>query len=139
LECSSPFFLFVFLFLVLVLLLGRDQYHRWARQALENESPPWLVCEAVLAEVCASIGTLEPVLEMLRRGDLELAFELSDNAAEVLALGRKYRAQGMDLSDACIVRMSELFEDSVVYTVARKDFTLYRRRGRHAIRCEFPE
>jgi predicted nucleic acid-binding protein len=125
--------------LLIAALDGRDQYHRWARQALENEPPPWLVCEAVLAEVCASIGTLEPVLEMLRRGDLELAFELSDNAAEVLALGRKYRAQGMALSDACIVRMSELFEDSVVYTVDRKDFTLYGRRGRRAVRCEFPE
>jgi len=118
---------------------AQDQYHGWARRVLEHESPPWLVCEPVLAEVCASIGTAEPVLEMLRQGDLEISFELSDNAAEVLALVRKYQDQDMDLADACLVRMSELFEDAVVYTVDRKDFSLYRRRGRHAIRCEFPD
>jgi predicted nucleic acid-binding protein len=125
--------------LLIAALDGRDQYHGWAWQVLEGEPPPWLVCEAVLAEVAASIGTPEPILEMLRRGDLEIAFELSENAAEALSLARKYRDQGMDLADACVVRMSELLEDSVVYTVDRRDFLLYRRRGRHAIRCEFPE
>lgn len=117
---------------------SRDEYHGWARRMLEREPPPWLVCEPVLAEVSASVGTPEPVLEMLRRGDLEIAFELSDNALEVLALVRKYRDQGMDLADACLVRMSELLDDSVIYTVDRKDFSFYRRRRRHAIRCEFP-
>jgi predicted nucleic acid-binding protein len=124
--------------LLIAALDARDQNHGWARQVLERESPPWLVCEPVLAEVSASIGTPLPVLEMLHRGDLEIAFELSDNATEALALARKYRDQGMDLADACVVRMSELLENSVVYTVDRKDFSCYRRRGRHAIRCEFP-
>ncbi len=124
--------------LLIAALDGRDEYHAWARQVVENEPPPWLVCEPVLAEISASVGTPEPVLEMLRRGDLEIAFELSDNTAEVLALVKKYRDQGMDLADACLVRMSELLEDSVIYTVDRKDFSFYRRRGRHTIRCEFP-
>ncbi len=124
--------------LLIAALDSRDEYHGWARQVLEREAPPWLVCEPVLAEISASIGTAEPVLEMLRRGDLEIAFELSDNAAEVLALVRKYRDQGMDLADACLVRMSELLDDSVIYTVDRKDFSFYRRRRRQGIRCEFP-
>ncbi len=125
--------------LLIAALDARDEHHGWARQALEDESPPWLVCEPVLAEVSASIGTPLPVLEMLQRGDLEIALELRDETAEVLALARKYRDQGMDLADACVVRMSELFEDSVVYTVDRKDFSLYRRRGRQAIPCKFPQ
>ncbi len=124
--------------LLIAALDGRDEYHAWARQVLENAPPPWLICEPVLAEISASVGTPEPVLEMLRRGDLEIAFDLSDNIAEVLALVRKYRDQGMDLADACLVRMSELLEDSVIYTVDRKDFSFYRRRGRLTIRCEFP-
>jgi hypothetical protein len=44
----------------------------------------------------------------------------------------------MDLADACVVRMSELFDDSVVYTVDKTDFLVYRRHGRYAIRCVFP-
>ena len=124
--------------LVIAALDGRDAYHGWAASLLRCEAPPWLVCEPVLAEIGASAGTPEPVLEMLQVGDLELAFNLDDNRAEVLALFRKYRDQAMDLADACVVRMSELFEDSVVYTVDRKDFSVYRRHGRRPIRCIFP-
>ena len=105
---------------------------------MQHEPPAWLVCEAVLAEVSASIGSPQPVLEMLEVGDLELVFALNENTPEVLALAKKYRDQEMDLADACVVRMSELFDDSVVYTVDKTDFLVYRRRGRHPIRCVFP-
>ena len=46
-------------------------------------------------------------------GDLEISFDLASNSVEVLALAKKYRDQKMDLADACVVRMSELFPDSV--------------------------
>lgn len=97
-----------------------------------------LVCEPVLTEAAASLGTAEPLLQMLQVGDLQIAFAMRDNLGEVLALSRKYRDQDMDLADACIVRMSELFKDAVVYTVDRKDFSVYRRHGRKPIRCVFP-
>jgi predicted nucleic acid-binding protein len=76
---------------------------------------------------------------MLRVGDIEIAFHLQDNVAEVLALAKKYRDQKMDLADACVVRMSELFEDCMVYTVDRSDFSVYRRHTRRPIPCVFPE
>lgn len=110
--------------LIIAALDERDAHHDWAAGLLGRESPPWLVCE--------------PVLEMLRVADLELAFDLDENRAEVLALVRKYRDQEIDLADACVVRMSELYEDSVVYTVDRKDFIVYRRHGRRPVRCSFP-
>ena len=124
--------------LLIAALDDRDAAHAWARSVLEAEAPPWLVCEPVLLEVTVSVGSAEPVLEMLKVGDLEIAFRLDDNAAEVLALTKKYRDQKMDLADACVVRMSELFEDCVVYTVDRRDFSVYRRYSRRAIPCEFP-
>jgi predicted nucleic acid-binding protein len=125
--------------LLIAALDPRDAHHRWARSILERESTPWLVCEPVLLEVSVSIGTPEPVLEMLKVGDLEIALQLSENAAEVLALARKYRDQEMDLADACVVRMSELFEDCLVYTVDRSDFSIYRRHSRRLIPCAFPD
>ena len=76
---------------------------------------------------------------MLRVSDLEIAFELAENISEVLALVRKYKDQDMDLADACIVRMSEIFENSTVYTVDKKDFSVYRKRSREPVRCVFPE
>ncbi len=76
---------------------------------------------------------------MLKVGDLEIAFNLNQNVAEVLVLIKKYREQEMDLADACVVRMSELFEDCRVYTVDRTDFSVYRRHSRRPIPCVFPE
>lgn len=124
--------------LIIAALDRRDQAHEWARRALEREAPPWLVCEAVVAEIAASVGTPLPVLEMLRVGDLEIAFDLDLEKGAVLALVKKYRDQGMDLADGCVVRMSELIKDSVVYTVDRTDFSVYRAHGKREIRCVFP-
>ena len=124
--------------LIIAALDRQDVHHAWGARLLQRESPPWLVCEPVLAEISASLGTPEPVLEMLRVGDLEIGFDLGTNTAEVMALARKYRDQNIDLADACVVRMSELFRDSVVFTVDRTDFLVYRRHGRQAIPCVFP-
>jgi predicted nucleic acid-binding protein len=124
--------------LIIAALDPRDTHHAWARNILETEAPPWQTCEAALAEISASVGSPEPALEMLRVGDLEIAFQISENITEVLALAKKYRDQGMDLADACVVRMSELFDDAVVYTVDKKDFSIYRRHSRRLIRCVFP-
>lgn len=117
----------------------RDPYHAWARSLFERQEPPWLVCEPVLHEVSLNIRSPEPLLEMLKVGDLEIGFDLRANIAEVLALIKKYRDQEMDLADACVVRMSELFEDCMVYTVDRSDFSVYRRHSRRPIPCVFPE
>lgn len=106
---------------------------------LEREPPSWLVCEAVLAEISASVGTPVPVLEMLRAGDMEIAFDLDAEKLAVLALVKKYKDQGMDLADGCVVRMSELIKGSLVYTVDRRDFSVYRGHRNRAIRCVFPE
>ena len=125
--------------LIIAALDKGDNYHVWAKKVLETEAPPWLVCEAVLAEICASIGTAEPVLQMLQLGDLEIKFSLENNTPEVLALIRKYRDQRMDLADACVVRMNEVLEGSIVYTVDKTDFSIYRRNSRQRIHCVFPD
>jgi len=39
----------------------------------------------------------------------------------------------MDLADATLVRLSELFDDCRVLTVDRQDFSVYRRHGRQVI------
>ena len=125
--------------LIIAALDKRDRHHLWARSLLEREPPPWLACEPVLTEISASLGTPQPVLEMLQVGDLEIAFALEENKIQVLALIKKYKDQHMDMADACVIRMSEILKDSVVYTVDKKDFSVYRRHGRESIRCVFPE
>lgn len=115
-----------------------DAHHQWALDILTQQEPPWLVCEAVLAEVGSTLGGAEPLLEMLRVGDIEIGFDLNDEKIATLAILRKYRDQKIDLADACVVRMSELHSDCVVYTVDKKDFQVYRRNGNKVIPCVFP-
>jgi predicted nucleic acid-binding protein len=70
---------------------------------------------------------------MIHAGDIVLTFDLTAQAASVLALLNKYADREMDLADACIVRMSELIRDSRVVTLDRADFSVYRRNGRDLI------
>jgi predicted nucleic acid-binding protein len=125
--------------LLIALLDASDSYHSWAVEIIGRESPPWLVCEPVLSEVSASVQSAEPVLELLKAGDIELAFELNAEKNAVLSLVKKYRDQRIDLADACVVRMSEIFPNSTVFTVDKKDFLVYRRHGKRPIRCVFPQ
>ena len=53
-------------------------------------------------------GQPAAIVEMVRAGEIVLTFDLSAQAASVLALLKKYADRDMDLADACIVRMSEL-------------------------------
>ena len=124
--------------LLVALCNRRDEAHDWARHAVETHEPPWHVCEAVLAEASALLGDPSAVMTMLQTGDLECDFSLRQEAADVLRLLAKYRDQGMDLADACVVRMAELAEWPLVFTVDRRDFSVYRMHQRRLIPLDTP-
>ena len=118
----------------LIAALNRqDQHHRWARQTLEGLGPPFFSCAEAMTEAAAMTAQPAAIVEMIQAEEIILAFELAEQAAGVLALLNKYADRHMDLADACIVRMSELMRDSVVITVDRADFAVYRRNGRDLI------
>jgi uncharacterized protein len=83
------------------------------------------------------IGSIE------RTGRAGLGIQCLDDAqvAEHLiplrALHRKYRDRAISLADACIVRMAELFERHLVFTLD-PDFSVYRRNGREPLDLIFP-
>ena len=114
-------------------LNSRDTHHRWALETLRGLVPPFYSCPEAMAEAAAMTGKPAAVVEMIRAEEIILAFDLSAQAAGVLALLNKYRDRDMDLADACIVRMTELSRDSRVITVDRDDFAVYRRNGRDLI------
>jgi predicted nucleic acid-binding protein len=124
----------------LIALLDRlDGFHAWAARIVEVEPPPYRVCEAVCAEVAAVLGSPEPMLAMLDRGDLQLDFSLSEELLSVHKLTRKYKDQPMDLADACVVRMSEIHRICKILTVDERDFSVYRRFGNQPLPCIFPD
>ncbi len=112
----------------------------WTRP---NPSAPLRTCDAVLSEACFLLrhthGGVRQLLALVARGIVTLDFDLRAELAAVAESMRRYENIPMSLAGACVVRMSQLFEDSVVYTVDRKDFSLYRRRGRQPVPCKFPQ
>jgi predicted nucleic acid-binding protein len=118
----------------LIAALNRqDKHHRWACEILERLGPPFYSCPEAMAEAAAMTGQPAAIVEMIQSEEIILAFDLSEQAAGVLSLLKKYADRDMDLADACIVRMTELIRDCRVVTLDRADFAVYRRNGRDLI------
>jgi predicted nucleic acid-binding protein len=118
----------------LIAALNRqDEHHRWACDILERLGPPFYSCPEAMAEAAAMTGQPAAIVEMIQSEEIMLAFDLSEQAAGVLLLLKKYADRDMDLADACILRMTELMRDCRVVTLDRVDFAIYRRNGRDLI------
>ena len=114
-------------------LSRRDRYHDWAIGALASVSPPLLTCEAVLSEAVFLLGGSDRVLELVQRGVLAVPFRLDTEVGAIRTLLKRYQDVRMDLADACIVRMTEIHDDSVVMTLDSEFRDVFRKRGRQAI------
>jgi predicted nucleic acid-binding protein len=114
---------------IIAALNRRDALHGWAKAVFESLGEPPLTCEAVLTEVCwhlrDSPDTVARVLEMPSRGDLRLHPVVDTEGIALAVLVRKY-GKRMDLADAGIVRLAELFPKASVITTDIEDFRIYR-------------
>jgi predicted nucleic acid-binding protein len=110
-----------------------DAHHDWAVALAQQITPPLLTCEAVLAESAFHLGSVAIMLEMLREGLVELAFDCNDHLPHLEAMAKRYADRKPDLADLCLVRLSELHPRHSVITVDREDFSIYRRNRRDAI------
>ena len=121
---------------VVALLSRDDAHHDWAAAQAERLPPPWLTCEAVLAEAFHLLeGRGAPELaSLLRRRAAIVAFDLDHDLEPVLKLMQKYADVPMSLADACLVRMTETLPDPVILTTD-SDFRIYRRHSRQLVPC----
>ncbi len=126
---------------IIAVLNRRDSWHDWAKAVFASVGEPPLTCEAVLTEVCwhlrDSPETVARVLEMPSRGDLQLYPVLKNEGATMARLVRKY-GKRMDLADASIVRLAEMFPLAKVITTDVDDFHVYRRNRSEPITLIHP-
>jgi len=119
-----------------------DQWHKWVTEQVANLPAPYLTCEAVITEACYLLrdvpNGVKNVFALLKSGALRIAFDLSGEVETVGALMDKYKDMPMDFADACLVRMSELHTDAVVFTVDG-DFRVYRKNRRKQIPLVVPD
>lgn len=121
----------------LVALLNKaDRHHVWAKERFAEIEPPLLTCEAVVVEACHllrhQVHGERIMLDILSRGAVEIDFALQEEVLPVQRLRIRYASVPMDLADACLVRMAEIHDGSVVLTLD-SDFAIYRIHGRRFI------
>ena len=120
----------------------RDRYYNWATGVLRSLGEPPMTVEPVLTEVCwhlrLSTSAVVRVLEMPVRGDLVLNPILATDGLQVAAKISKY-GEKMDLADACLVRLSEMFPRAKVITLDREHFTIYRRNRNQPVPLILPD
>ena len=119
----------------------RDKFHDWTLEHWGQIQPSMLTCEAVVSEACFLLaGTdtgVDAVMQMIQRKIIAVAFHLADHIQQVKSLLLKYRSVHMSLADACLIRMSELHPQSLIFTLD-SDFNLYRKDRRRIIPTIMP-
>lgn len=127
---------------LVALIDPRDGYHEWAEQRWREMDQPAQVCEPVLTEAFHLLRRVPKGRAILRglwkRELITLNFALSHQDEPVRLLMERYENVPMSLADACLVRMSEIHEASMVWTLDA-DFRVYKRHGRQAIPVLMPE
>ncbi|CDM97745.1 MAG: PIN domain-containing protein [Limnospira sp. PMC 1291.21] len=126
---------------LVALLNKRDSWHEWVKQEVAQVKPPLLTCESVISEACFLLKNLhngqESVIYLLNNGTIQISFRLNEEAASIQELSRRYQSVPMSLADACIVRMAELYPQSMVLTLD-SDFTIYRKNRNQEIPLIMP-
>jgi predicted nucleic acid-binding protein len=119
----------------------RDQYHAWARRESVKLKAPFKTCDAVLSEAWFLLRTLpkarEKLLLLLQKGLIHSQFDSLPDIHKLIEMLRRYANVPMSFADACLVRMSELERDCVIFTTD-SDFTIYRRNRNETIPLIFP-
>jgi predicted nucleic acid-binding protein len=111
----------------------KERHHAWVVARIGELQAPLLVCEPVLAEAMYLLSHLpraqDALFGLLENGALKVALRVDEHLPELRGLHKKYRDRPMSLADGCVVRMAELFDRHVVFTLD-SDFSVYRKHGR---------
>jgi hypothetical protein len=124
----------------IVAVLHRDDHnHERCVRALRTLREPLATAWPVLTEAMYLLGfsweAQDALWEMIDGGVLRLISLDADDGPRMRELMRKYRDLPMDLADAALVRLAEREGLRRVFTIDRRDFSVYRpaRIGRFSI------
>jgi predicted nucleic acid-binding protein len=111
-----------------------DQHHAQCVAALKNFREPMATVWPPLTEAMYLLAdqpkAQAALWEMLERGALQLLLLDSGDTPRIRELMRKYANRPMDLADAALLRVAEREGIRKIFTVDRRDFSVYRLHGR---------
>lgn len=122
-----------------VALIDRSETrHHDCVGALESWTGPILTTEAVLTETLHLLGPgrapRNACLEFVLRGVVVLVPASLESLRRVEALLEQYTDLPMDFADATLVALAEEADTDRVFTLDRRDFSVYRLHGRTPFR-----
>jgi len=125
---------------LVALLNKRDSYHGWSVEKAADLRPPFLTCEAVLAEAHFLLqGTRQGrrrLIDLIDSGKIELTGIVAENLDRIGELMSQYANVPMAFADACLVCMAER-TNGTVFTIDG-DFRVYRKKKDKAIELIIP-
>ena len=111
-----------------------DQHHSKCVAALKELREPLATVWPPLVEAMYLLSDLPPgqdaLWEMLERGAVLLLPLDSKDIPRIRELMRKYANRPMDLADASLLRVAEREGLRKIFTVDRRDFSVYRLHNR---------
>jgi uncharacterized protein len=123
----------------LVAIMSRaDQYHKTCVEALRDLPGPLFSCWPVITEAAWLLGTragaVQQLLESISAGFLEI---LAIQSAEATGIGKvleKYKNIRPQLADAALVYLAERDDFDTIFTLDRRDFSVYHTGRKRAFR-----
>lgn len=116
----------------------RDQHHRVCRDLLGGLHPPLLTCWPALTEAAWLLRHRKPALGKLLESCAGGLFHLLELDAEALPwmadFLRRYEKLGAQLADAVLMYLAEREKIDTVFTLDRRDFSVYRLSGNRSLR-----
>ena len=98
-----------------------SEFHDWTCEQFKRLSDPLHSCQPVITETLFLLKrngiSADLPLSLVEQGELNCAFDLHSEITAVRLLLRKYRDLPATLADACLIRMSELEKEGVVFTL----------------------
>lgn len=111
-----------------------DQHHGRCATALRHLREPMATVWPALTEAMYLLadlaGAQEALWEMFERGAFQIVQLGASDIPRIRELMRKYANRPMDLADASLLRVAEREGIRKIFTIDRRDFSVYRLHGR---------
>lgn len=108
----------------------RDAHHQVCVDQLRALRPPLLTCWPVLTEAAWLLrhepSAIQRLLNSAETGFIKLLSFDEETPAWLATFLRRYRKLGAQLADGCLVYLAERENIDAIFTLDRRDFSVYR-------------
>ncbi|HET6629921.1 MAG TPA: PIN domain-containing protein [Woeseiaceae bacterium] len=123
---------------LVAILSRRDRHHRTCIKVLKKIRGPllstWMPVTEAMYLLDFSIAAQGALLEMIERGTLHILELVRGDLSAMHMLMRKYHNQPMDFADASLVQVADRLGLNEIFTLDRRDFSVYRLGKNRAFR-----